>query len=263
MRVTVDGRNYHCRVEGPATAPAVVFSHALATELRVWEPQVAALRARYRLVRFDTLGHGGTDAPEGPYSLEGLARDTLALMDALKIERAGFVGLSLGGMIAQELALQAPERLACLVLCSTTSRIPPEAGPLWSQRIRTAAAEGMEPLVAPTIVRWFTRPFRERRPDVVEAISAMIRATPPAGYIGCCRAIMHLDLTERLGAVRLPTLIVVGEEDQGTPVSASQAIHERIAGSRLEVIPAAAHLCNVERADEINRLLLDFLPCFL
>lgn len=263
MKVTVDGRNYHCRVEGPATAPAVVFSHALATDLRVWEPQAAALRGRFRLVRFDTLGHGGTDAPAGPYSLEGLARDALALMDALEIERAGFVGLSLGGMIAQELALQAPQRLACLVLCSTTSRIPPEAGPLWSQRIRTAASEGMEPLVAPTIVRWFTRPFRERRPEVIEEISAMIRATPPAGYVGCCRAIMHLDLTERLARVSLPTLVVVGEEDQGTPVSASQAIHERIAGSRLEVIPAAAHLCNVEQADEINRLLQDFLPRFL
>lgn len=263
MKVILDGRTYHCRIEGPAAAPPLVFSHALATDLRVWEPQVSALRARYRLVRFDTLGHGGTDAPEGQYSLEGLARDALALMDALEIERAGFVGLSLGGMIAQELALQAPQRLACMVLCSTTSRIPPEAGSLWDQRIRTAASEGMEPLVAPTIVRWFTRPFRERRPEVIEEISAMIRATPPAGYIACCRAIMHLDLTERLAAVRLPTLVVVGEEDQGTPVSASQAIHERIAGSRLEVIAAAAHLLNVEQADEFNRLLLDFLPRFL
>ncbi len=263
MKIAVEGRNYHCRVEGPAGAPAVVFSHALAANLRVWEPQIAALGGRCRLVRFDTLGHGETDAPEGPYTLEGLARDALALLDALEIGRAAFVGLSLGGMIAQELALQAPQRLACLVLCSTTSRIPPEAGPLWDQRIRTAAAEGMEPLVAPTIVRWFTRPFRERRPDVVEQIGAMIRATPPAGYIGCCRAIMHLDLTERIGALRLPTLIVVGEEDQGTPVSASQAIHERIAGSRLEVIPSASHLCNIEQAAEFNRLLLDFLPRFL
>ena len=137
--------------------------------------------------------------------------------------------------------------------------IPAEAKPLWQERIRTAETQGMEPRVEPTIGRWFTAPFRERRKDVVDRVRAMIRATNPRGYAGCCHAISALDLTDRLGAIKLPTLVVVGEEDQGTPVAASRAIHERIAGSRLEILPSAAHLANVDRASAFTAALLEHL----
>lgn len=262
MKVTIKAHNYHCHIEGPTTAPAVVLSHSLATNFNMWAPQVGALSPGYRIVRYDTLGHGGTDAPPGPYSLGRLTDDTLALLDALEIERAHFVGLSMGGMIGQALALKAPERLTSLVLCDTTSRIPPEARPVYDERIRTAETQGMEPLVEPTLARWFTPSFRARRTDMVANIGAMIRATPPAGYVGCSHAIAALNLTDQIKAIRLPTLILVGADDPGTPVADSRVIHEQISGSKLEVILSAAHLSNIEQAAEFNRLLTGFLRSF-
>ena len=165
----------------------------------------------------------------------------------------------MGGMIGQTLALKAPELFASLVLCDTTSRVPPEAKPQWEERIRTADTQGMEPLVEPTLGRWFTPPFRERQPEVVERVRAMIRGTKPAGYIGCCRAIAGLDLTDRVGAIKLPTLVIVGEEDPGTPVAAARVLHERIKGSELVILKSASHLSNLEQPDLFSGALTDFL----
>jgi 3-oxoadipate enol-lactonase len=259
MTITANGIATQYTVEGPPDAPVVTLSHSLACASRMWDPQVPALAARWRVLRYDTRGHGGTDAPAGPYALEQLADDALALLDALGIEQTHWVGLSMGGMIGQTIALRAPARLRSLSLCDTSSRIPAEAKPLWAERIRTAETQGMEPLVEPTIGRWFTAPFIQQRPDVVDRVRAMIRATSPRGYAGCCHAIAALDLTDRLPAVKLPTLVVVGEQDQGTPVAASRAIHERIAGSRLEIIPSASHLSNVEQPEAFTRILTGFL----
>ncbi|HTU00762.1 MAG TPA: 3-oxoadipate enol-lactonase [Candidatus Sulfotelmatobacter sp.] len=259
MQVTANGIRIHYTLNGPAAAPAVTLSHSLATTLAMWEPQVRVLAERYRIVRFDTRGHGGTDAPPGPYTLAMLAADALALLDALGIQRTHFVGLSMGGMIGQVLALEHPDRLRSLSLCDTSSRIPPEAAPIWDERVRTAEAQGMEPVVQPTINRWFTPAFRDARPDVIETVRAMIRTTPPPGYVGCCQAIKPLNLTDRLGAIRVPTLVMVGAEDAGTPVAASRAIHEHITGSRLVIIPSASHLSNLEQPEAFNKALLDFL----
>lgn len=165
----------------------------------------------------------------------------------------------MGGMIGQTLALKAPDRLSSLVLCDTSSRVPAEAKAQWDDRIRTAEAQGMEPLVEPTIGRWFTAPFRERRRDVVDRVRAMIRATNPQGYAGCCHAIAGLNLTDRLSAIRLPTLIVVGEEDPGTPVAAARAIHEQIKGSELTIIPSASHLSNMEQPEAFTAAVTGFL----
>ena len=165
----------------------------------------------------------------------------------------------MGGMIGQTLALSSPGLFASLTLCDTSSRVPAEARPLWGERIATAETKGMEPLVEPTIGRWFTAPFVTARKDVVDRVRAMIRATKPAGYSGCCHAISALDLTERISAIKLPTLIVVGEEDQGTPVAASRTMHEKIAGSELVILKSAAHLSNVEQPEEFTRVLLGFL----
>jgi 3-oxoadipate enol-lactonase len=218
-----------------------------------------ALTARYRVLRYDTRGHGGTDAPAGAYTLDQLADDAQALLKALGVAKTHWIGLSMGGMIGQTLALKSPEIFLSLSLCDTSSRIPAEAKPLWADRIKTAQTQGMEPLVEGTIGRWFTAPFREQRNDVVEPVRTMIRRTPPQGYAGCCAAISALDLTDRLPAIKIPTLVVVGEEDQGTPVAASQAIQAKIAGSQLEILKSAAHLANMEQPEAFTNALTTFL----
>jgi 3-oxoadipate enol-lactonase len=259
MKITANGISMNYQLEGPANAPVVTLSHSLATNLSMWDPQIPALISRYRVLRYDTRGHGGTDAPEGAYSLEQLAEDVRALLQALGIARTHFIGLSMGGFIGQILALEYPQMLQSLLLCDTSSRVPPEARPMWEERIRVAEAQGMEPHVEPTIGRWFTTPFREKRPDIVDAVRAMIRATNPVGYVGCCHAIAALDLTDRLHAVAVPTLIIVGEEDSGTPVAASRTIHERIKGSELVILKSASHLSNMEQPDAFNRAVTAFL----
>ena len=259
MKITANGISINYQVEGPASGPVVTLSHSLATNLSMWDPQARALASRYRVVRFDTRGHGGTDAPAGAYALEQLAEDARALLRALGIARTHFIGLSMGGFIGQLLALTHPEMLQSLVLCDTTSRVPPAARPTWNERIRVAQTQGMEPHVEPTIGCWFTAPFREQRADVVTPVRGMIRGTNPRGYIGCCHAIAALDLTDRLSAVRMPTLIIVGEDDPATPVAASRTIHERVKGSELVILKSASHLSNMEQSEAFNRAITTFL----
>jgi 3-oxoadipate enol-lactonase len=259
MRITANGIAVNYTLDGPANAPVVTLGHSLAADLTMWDPQLKALTTRYRVLRYDTRGHGGTDAPAGPYTLEQLAEDATALLQALGIARTHWIGLSMGGMIGQTLALSSPGRLLSLTLCDTSSRVPAEARPVWQERIATAETHGMGPLVEPTIGRWFTAPFRERRPDVIEPVRQRIRTTSPRGYAGCCAAIAQLDLTDQLPAITLPTLIVVGEEDQGTPVAASRAIQAKIAGSQLEIIKSASHLSNLEQPEEFTRIVTSFL----
>jgi 3-oxoadipate enol-lactonase len=259
MKITANGIGIKYTLNGPASAPVVTLSHSLATSLSMWEPQAQALAHRFRVLRYDTRGHGGTDAPPGAYSLELLAEDASALLRALGIERTHFVGLSLGGMIGQQLALTHPGLIRSLTLSDTASRMSPEAQATWDERIRTTERQGMEAHVEPTLGRWFTPSFRQRRPDVVERVTALIRSTPAAGYIGCCHAIKALDLAGRLHEIRLPTLILVGEEDPGTPVAASRVIHERVQGSQLVILPSASHLSNLEQPEAFNQALLAFL----
>jgi 3-oxoadipate enol-lactonase len=259
MKTTANGIKVNYTLDGPASLPVVTLSHSLAADLTMWDPQMKALTQKYRVLRYDTRGHGGTDAPGGPYTLEQLSEDARALLQVLGISRTHWIGLSMGGMIGQTLALSSPGLLQSLSLCDTSSRIPAEAKPLWQERIKTAETQGMEPLVEPTIGRWFTAPFRETGKEVVDGIRARIRTTNPRGYAGCCAAISQLDLTDKISAIKVPTLIVVGEEDQGTPVAASRAIQAQIAGSQLEIIKSAAHLSNLEQPDEFTRIIASFL----
>jgi 3-oxoadipate enol-lactonase len=259
MKISANGINVNYALDGPATAPVVTLSHSLAADLTMWDPQMKALTAKYRVLRYDTRGHGGTDAPTGAYTLEQLAADAKALLHELGVSRTHWIGLSMGGMIGQTLALSSPGLFLSLALCDTSSRIPAEAKPLWQERIKTAETQGMEPLVEPTIGRWFTAPFRDARGDVVDPVRTRIRTTSPHGYAGCCAAISALDLTDKISAIKMPTLIVVGEEDQGTPVAASRAIQAQIAGSQLEIIKSAAHLSNLEQPEEFTRIVTSFL----
>jgi 3-oxoadipate enol-lactonase len=259
MKISANGIQMSYALEGPASGPVITMSHSLATDLSMWDPQARALAARYRVLRYDTRGHGGTDAPAGGYTLSQLADDARALLKALGITRTHWIGLSMGGMIGQTLALSSPEMLQSLSLCDTSSRIPADMKHLWDERIATVDAKGMEPMVEPTVARWFTPKFIETHKDVIESVRAMIRRTPAKGYVGCCHAIRALDLTDRLEAVRLPTLIIVGAQDMGTPLAASQAIHQRIKGSELVVLDPASHLSNLEQPAAFTDALEKFL----
>jgi 3-oxoadipate enol-lactonase len=244
---------------GDSTRPVVMLSHSLGSALSMWECQLAALQPGFRVLRYDTRGHGGSEVTPPPYRLDDLVEDALALLDALEIPAVHFVGLSMGGMIGQGLALGHPQRLLSLSLCSTAAVMPESAQPVIQERIDTALAEGMPALVEGTLARWFTPHFIKNRAPGVEGIRRQFIATPMAGYVGCTEAIRRLDYLEELRRISLPTLVMVGADDPGTPVSASHAIHERIRGSRLEIVPAAMHLANIEQAGIFNRTLVDFL----
>jgi 3-oxoadipate enol-lactonase len=257
MKLRANGIEINYEIEG--SGPVVTFSHSLACHLGMWDEQVRALAGRYRVLRFDTRGHGQTTAPAGAYSLEQLAEDLRGLLDGLGIAETHFVGLSMGGMIGQVFALNYPARVQSLVLCDTTSRYPAAAAPIWADRIRTVESKGMDPMVAPTLERWFTAPFRARNKEMMDRVGEMIRRTPSPGYVGCCHAIPKIDVTDRLGEVRCPALVIVGEEDLGTPVEMARQIHAALPGAELAILRSASHLSNLEQPEEFNRVLAGFL----
>ena len=254
--IAIERENFHCRVDGPAEAPVLVLSNSLGTHLAMWDAQRAALTARYRVLRYDTRGHGASTVTPGPYSIDQLGRDVLVLLDALKIRRAHFCGLSLGGMTGMWLAVHAPERIAKLVLASTTARIgAPEA---YNQRIATVRSGGMAAVAEGVLERWFTADFRARAPAAVAPFRDMLIATPPEGYASCCAAVRDMDQREAIGGVRHPTLVIAGTHDVATPPADGRAIAERIRGARYVELDAA-HISNVEAADRFTAEVLGFL----
>jgi len=257
MKLNANGIDINYEIDGDG--PVVTFSHSLACNLSMWDEQARALKGRYRVLRYDTRGHGKTTAPAGAYTLEQLADDLKGLLDGLAITATHFVGLSMGGMIGQIFALKHPAMVQSLALCDTTSRYAPGAAATWEDRIKTVGAKGMEPMAAPTLERWFTAPFRARHKDLMERVGAMIRATPAAGYIGCCHALPKINVTEKLRNVRCPALVIVGEEDPGTPVEMAREIHAALPTAELAVLCRASHLSNLEQPEEFNRVLLRFL----
>ena len=259
MKAQTNGIDTYYEVHGKEGLPWLVLSHSLACSTRMWDEQIDAFQDRYRILAYDTRGHGQTTAPAGAYTLDQLADDLRALLDALRITKAHYCGLSMGGMIGQTFALKYPDILTTLVLADTTSRMPAEALPTWQDRIRTAQERGMQPLVEPTLARWFTEPYRKAQPKTMDRIGNLIGSTPVAGYVGCCHAIPRINLTARLKEIRTPILVIVGEDDPGTPVAMSKEIHENAPGSKLVVLPKAAHLSNIEQAAAFNRALDEFL----
>lgn len=258
MKARINGVQINYEIEG-SEGPWVTFSHSLACNLQMWDEQAELLRKSHRVLRFDTRGHGASGAPSGAYTLDQLAEDLRGLLDVLGIRHTHFVGLSMGGMIGMTFALKYPGIFRALVLCDTSSRVPPEAQPVWDGRIKTALEQGMEPLVEPTLQRWFTEPFRSLRPDTMKRVGDMIRTTPVAGYVGCCHAIPRINLTDRLGGIASPTLIIVGDQDVGTPVAMAEAIHDAIRDSELVVLKNASHLSNLEQTENFNSALDRFL----
>lgn len=247
----------HHVAAGPEDAPVLVTSNSLGTALAMWDPQAAALSERFRLLRYDHRGHGGSPAPEGPYSIEDLGRDVLALLERLGIERFCYAGLSIGGMVGMWLASEVPERVERLVLLCTSSLLgPPD---MWDQRIRAIREGGMDAVADAVVERWFTPDFAREHHETVAWAKQMLRGTPPEGYVGACEAIRDMDLRDRLGAIRAPTLILAGADDPATPPEHAERIRDGIGGSRLVVLPDAAHLANIEQAGRVNEALLGHL----
>lgn len=252
------GAQIHYAVDGPPGAPAVVLSNSLGTDLTLWDAQVPALvAAGLRVVRYDHRGHGGSSSPPGPYRLADLGGDVLALLDALGLDRVAFAGVSLGGMVAQWLASRARNRIGALALCCTSAHMPPASA--WEDRIAAVGRDGMGPIAASAPERWFTPGYVAAQPASVERVVAMIRATDPGGYMGCCAAIAAMDLRADLGAIAAPTLVVAGAEDPSTPPDHGRFIADAIDGARLVVVPSASHLAVVERAATLTALLVEHL----
>jgi len=256
MKARANGIEIRYEVEGDG--PWVMFSHSLACHLGTWDGQAVALRDRYRILRFDTRGHGGTSVPPAPYTFDQLADDVEGLLAELGVEQVHFVGISLGGMIAQEFALKHPRRLASLVLCDTTSRYPAGTEKIWQERIAAVRAQGMSPLVEPTLERWFTPAFRAARPDVMTVIGDMIRSTPAEGYVGCGAVVPRIDTTDRLRTIACPTLVVVGSRDLTVPPEEGRLAAQRIPGARLVELPTDHHT-----PDEAPEAFVDLLRGFL
>jgi 3-oxoadipate enol-lactonase len=246
----------HHLLEGSEDAPVLVLSNSLGTTLGMWDEQAPALGERFRLLRYDHRGHGGSPVPPGPYKIEDLGRDVLVLLDRLEVERISFCGLSIGGMVGMWLAGEAPERVERLVLCCTSARFAPDT---FDSRARTVRAEGMSAIADAVVERGFTPAFHTSRPDVVEWARRMLLDSPAEGYSACCEAVRDAELSGRLGAISAPTLVIAGADDPAAPPDQAELIRDSIPNADLEVISDAAHLANMEQPEAITQAILDHL----
>ena len=257
MKTRIGDIDIHYTVEG--SGPWITLAHSLGCDSSMWDEQAALLAPNYTVLRFDARGHGQSSAPPGPYTLAQMADDVHGLFAMLGITRTHWLGISMGGMIGQTFALAYPGVFASMVLADTTSRRPPNASAMWGERIQIAKTQGMDALVDSTLERWFTAPFRASQPELMARVAAGIRATPVDGFCGCCAAIAQVDVLNRLHEIVCPALVMVGDQDHGTPPEMARLIHENLAGSEFVVIANAAHIANMEQPEFFNRTLLDFL----
>ncbi len=247
----------HHDVSGPPGAPMVVLSNSLGSTPAMWFRQLPALTERLRVVRYDHRGHGRSPVPPGPYELADLGADVLALLDRVGVERVHWCGLSLGGMVGMWLAINAPERIDRLVLCCTSAKLGPPS--MWAERAATVRAEGVDAVADAGIGRWLTAGFIEREPEITAQVRAMLAATPAEGYAGCCAVIEHMDLLDRLGEIRAPTLVVAAAQDPAAPPEHGERIAAAVPGARFALIDDAAHLAAVEQPDAVTDLITGHL----
>lgn len=253
---TEDARLHYEHLPRPG-APALLLMGALGTSLGMWDDQVAQLNERYELVRFEARGHGkSTLGSRQELTMERLALDALSVLDACGIARAHVCGLSIGGMVAMQIATQWPDRVLKTILCSTSAHMPSREN--WEDRIATVTSQGMGPLVEPTLERWFTAEFRAAEPARVERIRHMLRDVDPRGYAACCAAIRDMDQRKTITAIKAKTLVIAGTRDPSTGPEQAQALVRSIPESKLALLEAA-HLCNIERAGEFNEAVAEFL----
>ena len=254
--VAVDGARIHCRIDGSENAPVVVLSNSLGTDLAMWEPQVDALAQAFRVVRYDTRGHGASTVTPGPYAIERLGRDVVGVMDGLGVGRAHFCGLSLGGITGMWLGIHAPGRLQRLVLANTAALIGPPAN--WNARIENVRNGGVAAISPAVMQRWFTAEFIAEQPETLAAMKRMMDRQPADGYIACCAAVRDMDQRDSISAIAAPTLVIAGTHDIATPAADGRFLVEHIQGAAYTEL-GAAHLSNIEAAPAFTHALLSFL----
>ncbi|HWP25750.1 MAG TPA: 3-oxoadipate enol-lactonase [Xanthobacteraceae bacterium] len=252
-----DGCSIHYEVEGPPDAPALILSNSIGTNLHMWDEQAPEFARRFRLVRYDRRGHGRSGVPNGPYTMDQLGRDALAVADAVGARKFNWCGLSMGGMVGQWLGANASERLERLVISNTHFYYEDKAP--WNERIKLVREKGLGALADVMMERWFTAPFRAHAPEKVARIRSMFMATPRDGFIGCAQAVRDMDFRESNKRIAAPTLVIGADKDIATPPSWGEAIAKQIPGARFVSIPDASHLANIEQAGIYTELVLDFL----
>lgn len=245
------------QIDGPEDGPPVFLSNSLMSSLEMWDDNIGALTDRYRVIRYDTRGHGQSEVTAGPYSIGLLGQDLIGLMDALQIQKAHLVGLSMGGMICQYVGAHFPERVLSLGLCDTASEMPPRS--LWEERFSIAKTAGIAGLVDGTIKRWFLEGFINQEPQKIDAVRKMILATPVDGYMACGSAVRDMAQSTMLLKIKAPTMVLVGKQDPACTLDQATVLHRLIPQSSLKVIDQAAHLSNIEKPQEFNAYLRGFL----
>ena len=256
--IDANGIRLHYRIDGTEDGRPLLLSNSLASNLHMWDPQIADLTAAgFRVIRYDSRGHGQSDAPDGAYSIEMLAEDAVALLDGLGIETADYCGLSKGGMVGQMLGVRHRDRVKTLILADTSAHMPTQE--MWDGRVRTVEKGGMAAVADATIERWFTPASQQRMKQDIDTVREMILGTPPQGFIGCCRAIQAMDQRGTIAGIDTPTLVIVGADDPATTPEHAREIHGLIKGARYAEIPEAAHFSNFEQPDAFTKEMLSFL----
>ena len=255
--VNVNGVDIAYRFDGPQDGPVLLVANSLMANGSMWDGNIAALAERYRVLRYDKRGHGGSGLSAGPYTIAQLADDAVGLLDALGIQKVHFMGLSIGGMIGQQLGARYPERILSLSLCNTASEMPPRS--LWEERFEIARTQGIAGLVDGTIKRWFTAPFIERAPQEIEKVRQMILGTNVEGYIGCGSAVRDMAQSTMLLKIKAPTLVLSGRHDPACTVDQGTVLNRLIDGSRMVIIEDAAHLSNIEQPVQFNQAVREFM----
>jgi 3-oxoadipate enol-lactonase len=253
---TDDGCTIHVEVEGPERAPVLMMSNSLGTNLHMWDDQAAPFTRHFRLLRYDRRGHGRSGVPKGPYTMERLGRDVLAVLDSLDIAKINWCGLSMGGMVGMWLGANAADRIDKLILSNTAAYFPDK--PLWDARIKLVREKGLAAIVDANMERWFTKGFRERAPGAMAKMREMFLATKVEGYVGCGEAIRDMDHRPLLPKITAPTLVIAGRHDPATTLEAGDFIKEHIPGAKIAVLEAA-HISNLEQPQIYADTVLDFL----
>jgi 3-oxoadipate enol-lactonase len=258
MHIKANGIMFNYRIDGAAGAPWLAFSNSLATNISMWDPQAADLARSFRVLRYDQRGHGGTEATAGRYTFELLMADAIALFDALDIKRAHFAGLSMGGATALGLAELHPDRVDHVIVCDSPCMSTPASAQQWEDRIVVARRDGMEPLVEPTVSRWFPPETHAAKPAYLDAVRQMIRTTSVDGFIGCSAALADHNYNAAVGTVTRPVLFMAGGKDGTTP-AAMKEMQTRLAGSRYVELDGAGHISNLDRPAEFTGAIRAFL----
>ncbi|HEU4660859.1 MAG TPA: 3-oxoadipate enol-lactonase [Pseudolabrys sp.] len=254
--IDADGCPINVQIDGPENAPVLMLSNSLGTNLHMWDAQVPEFTKHFRVVRYDRRGHGKSGVPKGPYSMERFGRDVLAIIDALKVDKINWCGLSMGGMVGMWLGANASNRLNKMVLSNTNCHYPDKSP--WADRIRAVREKGLASFVGLNMERWFTKAFRDSNAAEIARLTEMFVATNPEGYIGCVEAIRDMDHRDLLPKIKVPTLIIAGKDDPATTVAQAEYLRDHIPGAKMVVINAA-HISNIERPQEYAKAVLDFL----